>query len=386
MKNIFLMCSLCALLFSACKGHSSHSGHDHEQEEQHDEHEEGSGKEHSDEIILPKAKADAAGVKVVTLQPGNFNQVIKTSGQVLTAQGDEMTVVATASGIVSFRSSLTEGAPIGKGASVLTISSKNIVDGDPVQKAQVNYQIAKQEYERSKELLKSKIVSEKDFNLVKQNYETARISYQAVAKNHSANGQSVTAPMSGFVKSRFVNEGSYVSVGQPLISITQNRRLFLRAEVSEKYYSSLKTISSANFKTPYDDKVYRLANLNARLVSFGKASDESSLYIPVTFEFDNKGEVVPGAFVEVYLLSSLMSNVLSVPKTALTEESGLFFVFLQLDEEGYKKQEVKPGANNGKEVQILSGLKAGDRVVTEGAYQVKLASASNAIPAHSHEH
>ena len=54
--------------------------------------------------------------------------------------------------------------------------------------------------------------------------------------------------------------------------------------------------------------------------------------------------------------------------------------------EGYKKQEVTLGASNGKKVQILTGLKAGDRVVTKGAYQVKLASASNAIPAHSHEH
>lgn len=60
--------------------------------------------------------------------------------------------------------------------------------------------------------------------------------------------------------------------------------------------------------------------------------------------------------------------------------------FIRLDEEGYKKQEVKLGANNGAEVQILSGLKPGDTVVTQGAYQVKLASASNAIPAHTHNH
>lgn len=69
-----------------------------------------------------------------------------------------------------------------------------------------------------------------------------------------------------------------------------------------------------------------------------------------------------------------------------TEEQGIFFVYLQLDEEGYKKQEVTLGADNGKSVQILTGIKPGDRVVTEGAYQVRLASASNAIPAHSHEH
>ena len=79
-------------------------------------------------------------------------------------------------------------------------------------------------------------------------------------------------------------------------------------------------------------------------------------------------------------------NVISLPRTALTEEQGIFFIYLQLDEEDYKKQEVTIGADNGKSVQILTGVKAGDRVVTEGAYQVRLASASNAIPAHSHEH
>ena len=108
--------------------------------------------------------------------------------------------------------------------------------------------------------------------------------------------------------------------------------------------------------------------------------------MPVTFEFDNKGEVIPGSFVEVYLLSSELENVISLPRTALTEEQGIFFVYLQLDEEGYKKQLVTLGADNGESVQILSGVKAGDRVVTEGAYQVKLASATNAIPVHSHEH
>ena len=55
------------------------------------------------------------------------------------------------------------------------------------------------------------------------------------------------------------------------------------------------------------------------------------------------------------------------PRTALTEEQGIYFVYLQLDEEGYKKQEVTLGADNGKNVQILTGIKPGDRVVTERA-------------------
>ena len=371
-----------------------HEGHDHENEghsatkecEGHNHGSEASESEHSDEIILPKAKAEAAGVKVSTIEPGPFEQVIKTSGQVLAAQGDESVAVATVAGVVSFHGKVTEGMSVGKGSTLLTISSSNIADGDPVQRARIAYEISKKEYERMKALVKNKIVSDKDFAQAEQNYENARISYEALAKGNTKGGQAISSPIGGYVKNILVKEGDYVTIGQPLVSVTQNRRLFLRAEVSEKYYPYLRTIGSANFKTPYDNKVYALKELSGRLLSFGKSAGDNSFYVPVTFEFDNKGDIIPGSFVEVYLLSTPMENVISLPRTALTEEQGLFFVYLQLDEEGYKKQEVTLGADNGQSVQILTGVKAGDPVVVNGAYQVKLASASNAIPAHSHEH
>lgn len=377
------------------EGHDhDHEGHDHSHEghsattecKGHDHGSETSAGEHSDEIILPKAKAEAAGVKVSTIEPGTFEQVIKTSGQVLAAQGDESVAVATVAGVVSFHGKVTEGMSVGKGTTLLTISSSNIADGDPVQRARIAYEISKKEYERMKALVKNKIVSDKDFAQAEQNYENARISYEALAKGNTKGGQAISSPIGGYVKNILVKEGDYVTIGQPLVSVTQNRRLFLRAEVSEKYYPYLRTIGSANFKTPYDNKVYALKELNGRLLSFGKSAGDNSFYVPVTFEFDNKGDIIPGSFVEVYLLSTPMENVISLPRTALTEEQGLFFVYLQLDEEGYKKQEVTLGADNGQSVQILTGVKAGDPVVVNGAYQVKLASASNAIPAHSHEH
>lgn len=368
------------------EGHDhSHEGHDHSHEG-HD-HTEKAAAGHSDEIILPPAKAQAAGVKSSVIEPGIFYQVIKTSGQVMAAQGDESVAVATVAGVVSFRGKVIEGMSVNQGTPLVTLSSKNMADGDPVQRARIAYEVSKKEYERMKSLVGNKIVSEKDFAQAEQAYQNARISYEAVAKNNTASGQSVTSPISGYVKSLLVKEGDYVQVGQPLVSVTQNRKLFLRADVSEKYYPYLRTIGSANFCTPYNNKVYTLNELNGRLLSYGKASGgDGGYFVPVTFEFDNKGDIVPGSFVEIFLLSSPLENVISLPHTALTEEQGSFFVYLQLDEEGYKKQLVSLGADNGESVQILSGVKAGDRVVTEGAYQVKLASATNAIPAHSHEH
>ena len=147
----------------------------------------------------------------------------------------------------------------------------------------------------------------------------------------------------------------------------------------------LKTISSANFKPAYDNVVYKLSDLNGRLLSYGKSSREQTFYIPVTFEFDNIGDIIPGAFTEVYLLSSPQENIISVPVSSVTEEQGLNFVYLRLDEEGYKEQEVILGQNNGERVQILSGLKKGDKVVVKGVYQVKLAATSSVMPeGHSH--
>ena len=360
----------------------AHEGHNHDAHEGHDH-----GHAHGvnpDEIILAPHKAKAAGVASMEIQPKSFRQVIKASGEVQAAQGNESTIVANVAGVVSFQRSVTEGMQVGKGATIMTISASKLQDGDPAERARIAYEAAKADFDRASRLVESQIVSQKEFNAIKEKYENARIAYEALSKNQTKGGVAVSAPMGGYIKNLLVKEGDYVSVGQPLATVTQNNRLFLRADVSERYYKYLNNITSANFKTPYDNQVYELEALNGKLLSYGKSA--GSFYVPVTFSFDNKGEIIPGSFVEIYLLSKDMENSIVLPVEALTEEQGLYFIYIQKCEESYKKQEVKLGASNGKEVQILSGVQPGDKVVVKGAYHVKLASASNALPAHSHEH
>ena len=368
------------------EGHDhNHEGHDHEHADHNHESEEA---KHSDEIIFPKAQAAKTTFEVREIQPASFNQVVKTTGQILAAPGDEAVIVATSNGVVSFTSNkLTEGTKVQKGQSLFQISSKNIAEGDYYTKVKATYEAAKASYDRAESLVKDKIISQKEFENTKLEFENAKTAYDAVSNNKTAKGVSVNDPINGHVKNILVKEGEYITIGQPLATVSQNQRLVLRAEVSQRYYNAMQSIKSANFKTPYDNKVYSLEDLNGRLLSFGKTSNENLFFIPVSFEFDNKGEVIPGSFVEVYLISAPIENTLSIPVSALTNEMGTHYVYVQIDEEGYRKQEVALGANNGKEVQIIKGLHPGDRVVTQGAYQVKMASASGAIPhGHSHEH
>ena len=416
MRTIFYAITILAISLWGCKNQSSqdkhthsatetHAGHDHSHEGHNHEHEghdhehetaeehaghnhESKATKHSDEIIFPKAQAAKTTFEVREIQPASFNQVVKTTGQVLAAPGDEAVIVATSNGVVSFSSNkLTEGTKVQKGQSLFQISSKDIAEGDYYTKVKATYEAAKASYDRAEALVKDKIISQKEFESTKLEFENAKTAYNAVSNNKTAKGVSVNAPINGHMKNILVKEGEYITVGQPLATVSQNQRLVLRAEVSQRYYNAMQSVKSANFKTPYDNKVYSLEDLNGRLLSFGKTSNENSFFIPVSFEFDNKGEVIPGSFVEVYLISSPIENTLSIPVSALTNEMGIYYVYVQIDEEGYRKQEVALGANNGKEVQIIKGLHPGDRVVTQGAYQVKMASASGAIPhGHSHEH
>ena len=369
------------------EGHD-HEGHDHDHDHDHaTEGQKNISQEHSDEIIFTKAQAAKTDFEVREIQPQTFHRIIKTTGQILPAPGDESVIVATNNGVVSYAdNNLAAGSPVKKNQILFHIASKNLGDGDYYSRISANYEKTKAEYERAEKLIKDKIISQKEYEEIYLAYQNAKITFDAISGKQSAKGVGISSPLNGYIKNISVKDGEYVTAGQTIATVSQNKRLVLRADVSEKYYPALNSIHSANFKTPYDNQVYALSELSGKLLSAGKSAETNTFFIPVSFEFDNRGDMIPGSFVEVYLISNPMENVLSIPVTALTNEMGYFYVYRQLDEEGYQKQEVKTGANNGKEVQILSGIQPGDRIVTRGAYQVKMASASGAIPGHTHEH
>lgn len=410
-KTIITLMAFCAIL-AGCGNHSNHGDHNHDHEaEAHEEHEhwhnhsgeackghnhehehshgEADGHEdghgHDGEIEVSLERQKTFGITTDTVAVGDFNEVIHTSGQILSAMGDEMTVVAKSSGVVSF-GKLAEGSAVGKGSLIATISSKELGGGDQLAKVKATYEAAKKEYERDIQLSKDNIVSESHLDQSKLAYEQAKAEYDALASGTSKDGNvSVTSPLGGFIKKLNVNQGDYVETGTPIAVVSQNRRLRLRADVSEKYYGLISGIKDANFSTSYSDETYNMKALNGRLVGYGKASD-GDYYIPVTFEFDNKGDLIAGSYVNVYLKSSSSSRAISVPVGAVVEDQGVYYVFVQNDETGFLKREVKLGQSDGQRVLIKSGLNEGDVVVATGAIQVKLASVT-AVPAgHTHSH
>lgn len=385
MRTAFLgMCASLAL-------YSCHNGHEHEA----DEHSH-SEKEHEHEegvIIFGADKAKAAGLTVEEVKKGPFQQAIRVSGQVMEAQGDEAAVIAKSSGVLRFvRDHLSEGMPIKQGEVMAVINSEGIVGGDPVAQNRADLAAKQTAFERAKRLIADTLISRKEYEQIEAEYEMARL---AAGSSKAKSGASATSPLTGYVKQVLVNEGGYVEVGQTIAMVTKNCNLQLRAELPEKYFAEMHDIVDANFVMSYDEKtVHKVSELNGHLVSMGRSASEGSAYIPITFEFDNRGNVVPGSFADIWLLGLQREQVLSVPTRALTEEQGIHYVYRQLpsDEPGeapheYEKCEVRLGHSNGQRTEILSGINPGDRIVVEGVIQVKLAGAAGTIPeAHSHNH
>lgn len=375
--------------------HNDHEGHDHDHEG-HDHGDEGEektsaekGGEHENEIVFTqKQAANILSFKVVKIEPQTFYDVIKVSGQIVSAPGDEAMISAPITGIVKFSGNITEGYSVSSGQSLFRISGENLGENSVSTKlieVKSVYENAKSEYDRASALIGDKIISQQEFDRIKSEYKQAEANYKNLARGMSGLERTVNAPMTGFLKNIMVQSGQYVEVGTPIASVTKNQKLILRADVSQRYASRVRSVQSANFTTPYDNVNYDLKDLNGRLVSFGKTAG-NSFYIPVNFEFDNKGDIVAGSYVEVYLKSSPLQGAMVVPKVALIEDQGHYFVFVQEAAEVYEKREVQIGATDGTNFQILKGISAGDKVVFEGAYALKLASQQSEVPAHSHSH
>ena len=368
------------LLLASCGS----KGHDEAKEDEHG-HE-----DHAGEIVMTKHQMEDAHVVTSVVNPSDFVNVIKVGGQIVSSQNDEQTVVATSEGIVQFANrQLTEGAMVVAGQLIATVSQRNLQSGDPVAKAKAAYLAAQSQLERAKELVADKIISQKAYEQAKLDYEQALAAWRGLESTASKGGVVIASPRAGYVKNILVRQGDYVNIGTPILTLTSNRRLQLRADVPQQYLRLLSSVSGANFRIPGDDTLYRLSAMNGRVESYARSLADGSAFAPVIMSMDNVGALLPGSYADVYLLMNDGKPCISLPVGAITEEQGLYFVYVaEPDEPGvFVKREVSVGRDNGERIEITAGLKAGEKVVTQGAMQVRLASMSGSVPeGHSHNH
>lgn len=360
--------------------HSEHDGHDeHDEQDEHDEHG-GEGR-----IVLSHEAEENAGIKTEIVTPGVFHNVIRAGGVIENTRTGERVISAPASGMVRFAANLVTGSSVNKGMVICTISSAGMEPGEGVATARATLAAARKQLEQGEELYNSNLITKREYEKLKGDVATAEASLSGVSSRSATTGVGVSAPISGFLVRVNVRSGEYVSAGDPIAVVSQSRHLMLRADVSERHASAVQDIVGANIVTASGES-YSLADYEPRVVSGGVSDPAQGYYIPVYIEFNNPGGMNSGTNVQVFLLGRERTDVISVPKSAVVEENGVFSVYVETGHCTYERREIKQGISDGRRVEVLSGLKPGDKVVTEGAMSVRMAGMGSKIQGHTHNH
>ena len=378
----------------SCSHNHDHSGHNHDHSSHNHNHSGHNHDAHShehnhgdDAITFSVEQQNKIDFEVVEVTTEPLYQIIRTSAQVVPAQEGEKILTATTSGIVNFENKdIVKGLDVKSGQILFSIDNGSMADDNLStrrQEIEAEYQKAKSNYERKQALAEDKIISESELLDAETEYLVAKKHYENMNQNFPQGKTLHRASITGSINEILVPNNSYVEAGQHIMTLAQNDRLYVRADLQSKYYPVLKDIKTANIKTFNDGQVYTLEDLSGRLLSYGKTTDISNPLIPVTFEIKNNGILIPGSFVEMFITAESNKMGVMLPNSAIVEEMGIYCVFVQTCTDSFEKRIITKGVTDGHNTQIISGVKSGERVVSKGAINVKLAQGSAALDPHA---
>lgn len=185
----------------------------------------------------------------------------------------------------------------------------------------------------------------------------------------------LTSPITGIVNQINATSGQQVETATQILTLANLSSVLLEAQVFEKDLPVVRESTRASFTaSALSGEVYTIgtADGDGRLVSIGQTVNEQTRTVPVIYEVKNPANRLrDGMFVEITVDTSGKNQVLSVPKAAVVNEQGQTFVFVFDGGESFEKRPVALGIEGADFYEIKSGLKEGERVVTDGIYQMR---------------
>jgi RND family efflux transporter MFP subunit len=200
----------------------------------------------------------------------------------------------------------------------------------------------------------------------------------------SGNAFILRAPIGGKVSDVSATLGASYDEGAPLFKIVKIDEVELQAMVPAADVSATRSATRVELEIPGrpDPIPLRVHHMH----DSGVINPETRA-LTVQFDVDNPGgQLLIGQTGTAVLYGHDPIKVPVVPKAAVLMEAGRPYVFVQTGGERFARRFVEIAARDADLVGLKSGVRAGDRVVVRGAYDVQLASAAKGLPAEGHVH
>ncbi len=254
---------------------------------------------------------------------------------------------------------------------------------------------AERERMRMEALFKDEAVAEKRLLDARAAEATARAEYEAAHRRMNpygaadgAGGIALRAPVNGRLADVRVSPGAFAEEGALLFHIVDRRALWLELRVPESEAVRLVAPSGASFRVDGIDAAFDIAaGRNGRLVAVGSAVDQETRSVPVLFEFASPDpRLFVGMAVKAQVFAAAPREAVAVPASAVLDENGIHVVFVMTGGESFERRPVRIGMRDGDWIEVVEGLEPGSRVVSRGAWLVRLAAANTGQIGHGHAH
>jgi HlyD family secretion protein len=175
----------------------------------------------------------------------------------------------------------------------------------------------------------------------------------------------ILSPIRGVVTERSLHPGEMAAAGSPLLTVMDTSSVIAKAHVPQEDAAQLKAGAEVQLTIPGgDDKV------PARITMVSPATDVNSTTVEIWAQAANPDNLLrPGTTVQLAIVAQKIEGALVVPSSAvLKQPEGSSAVMVAGPDNKAHLQAIQPGIQNGDDVQVISGLKAGQNVITNGGY------------------
>lgn len=258
-----------------------------------------------------------------------------------------------------------------------------------ISEARIAVAAARREVSRMSDLYRAEAVPQRRLQDAQTQLQRAQAQLSAAQRRRAALGGGgpgvpLVSPISGQILSSSLVRGGAVQAGDELMRIGNLNALWLIAHVPESQAPAVSRPTGIDIVRGTGSATF-ISGRAVRLVQAGGFVDERTRTMDVIFAGSILG-LRPGQRVQGRLRTGVTQNQLVIPISAVINEGGQTVVYVQVEGEAFERRPVQIGLRSGDLVAIEGDVKAGERVVTEGAAAVRAAAATPGAFGHGHAH
>lgn len=330
-------------------------------------------------LLNNKAKSDAKAAKsqetekavsvaTISVSKSTMSETLSLIGTI-TANNDVAIVSETSGRVVAIGAKVGDYKPAGS----VIVQVDDELKLANFKSAEVAYEKAKKDLERYEALLKEGGISDAQVESARLNFKSAEAQY--IVARRQLRDTRITTPISGIVTERKVDIGAMVSAGMTVANVVDIAKLKVKVNVAEQDVFKLKVGEEVEVTTD----VYPNVKFKGAIATISAKGDEAHTY-PVEIVLSNSKDhpLKAGMFGRVHLTSLGEREALTIPRDALVGSIKAPEVFVA--ENGVAKlRAITIGREAGKMLEVIDGLKEGERVIVSGQNNLRDGYAINVI-------